>query len=580
MTPGWWLVLAVAAAQLLAEVVRRAMGGAAADTLRFAAAAAELRRRADTSGSTTRGAELAGHAHRLRGLRWRARRRRAAGWLLLTAVWAGSQAACWLWDVNARWAEPRRWDEDVVVGLAVGGPAVLLVALWATARIAGQPAALDRSVAFLVYVAAGALLVAGLAGADGAAEGTTASVVAIAASPLVRRVVATVPRRPGRVPLDAEATALVDTIDPPARLGPHGTAAGTPSGAAPAPRSDTLPDIPLGPLPHTSPMPPVSPGRTPGPTPVKPRRTPQGSRSRPDQAFGRPPAAHGYPMIDLVPLADLWIGDPRPGMPPHIRPARAGVSAEEFLVKLFDEDSAAGPSAGGERQRNPVRALAPYRELLSRVGTLPTPGRRTADRVLLWPRAVVGAGERAKGVLYPPLAAPFLLREGGAQTGDHLLAEEPDFVGCQVPSSRQRAELLLDVVSAHALLHGMGLAHGDTNWKNFVYGIEAGRGRGRLIDIDSVTPLDDPRPLLMHQPDWGDDPRMPPLVRDVHRVALLVARLAGPVPDWDARQPPVQGEFWFTPWLGQLTRGALAGPEEATAAEFAEALTAALRAHG
>ncbi|MFD0415570.1 hypothetical protein [Streptomyces sp. NPDC127108] len=570
LNPGWWLVLAVAAAQLLAEVVRRAMDGAAADALRFAAAAAELRRRADTSDSTTRGAELTGHAHRLRGLRRRARRRRAAGWLLLTAVWAGSQAACWLWDVNERWAEPGRWDEDVVVGIAVVGPAVALLALWATARLAGRPAALDRSVAFLVYVAAGALLVAGPAGADGAAEGTTASVVVIAVSPVVRRVVATVPRRAGPVPLSAEATALVDTIDPPARPVPQGTAAWGPPGTRPrtpsATRTDTLPDIPLG--------------SVPGPTTVKPRRTPKNSRSGPRQTFGHPPPAHGYPMIDVVPLADLSFGAPRPGLPPHIRPARVAPSTEEFLVKTFDEESAAGPPAGGERQRNPVRALAPYRELLSRVGELPTPRRRTADRVLLWPRAVVGVGERAKGVMYPPLAEPFLLREGGAQTGDHLLAEEPDFVGCQVPSSRQRAELLLDVVSAHALLHDMGLAHGDTNWKNFVYGVEAGRGRGRLIDIDSVTPLDDPRPLLMHQPDWGDDPRMPPLVRDVHRVALLVARLAGPVPDWDTQHPPAQAEFWFTPGLRKLTRSALARPEEATAAEFAEALTAALRGQG
>lgn len=285
-------------------------------------------------------------------------------------------------------------------------------------------------------------------------------------------------------------------------------------------------------------------------------------------------------MIDLVHRDDLTSGDPQPGAPPHIRRVRTTASAEQFVVKVFDPESAAAPSAGGERQRNPVRALAPYRELLSRVGTLPTPRRRTADRVLLWPRAVVGVGERAEGVLYPAIAAPFLLREGGAQTGDHLLAEEPEFAGCQVPTSRQRAQLLLDVVSAHALLHDMGLAHGDTNWKNFVYGVEAGRGRGRLIDIDSVTPLDDPRPLLMHQPDWGDDPRMPPLVRDVHRVALLVARLAGPVPDWDAQRPPEQGEFWFTPWLRQLTWNALARPEEATAAEFGDALTAALRVRG
>ncbi|MFD9884536.1 hypothetical protein ACFWZT_24070 [Streptomyces alboflavus] len=575
---GWWLVLVVAAAQLLAEVVRRAMDAAAADAVRFAAAAAELRRRADTGGSTTRGAELAGHAHRLRGLRWRARRRRAAGWLLLTGVWAGSQAACWLWDVNARWPEPRRWDEDVVVGLALGGPAALLLALWATARIAGRPAALDRSVAFLVYVAVGALLIAGPAGADDAAEGTTASVFVIAVSPLVRRVVATVPRRAGPVPLGADATALVDTIDPPARLAPQATPVGvrpgTPPPGASARPSDTLPDIPLGPLAHTSRMPPVSRG----PTPAKPLRTPENSRSRP--GFGPAPPAHGYPMIDLVPEAGLWKGDPPPGAPSHIRRARAPGSAEQFLFKQFDEESAAGPPAGGERQRNPVRALAPYRELLSRVGTLPTPRRRAADRVLLWPRAVVGDGERAVGVLYPPLTAPFLLREGGAQTGDHLLAEEPDYVGCQMPSSLQRAQLLLDVVSAHALLHAMGLAHGDTNWKNFVYGVEAGRGRGRLIDIDSVSPLDDPRPVLMHQPDWGDDPRMPPLVRDVHRVALLVARLAGPVPDWDARQPPAEGEFWFTPWLGQLTHNALARPEEATAEEFAAALTEALRGRG
>ncbi|WJV50565.1 hypothetical protein [Streptomyces flavofungini] len=573
VTPGWWLVLAVAAAQLLAEVVRRAMDGAAADAQRFGAAAAELRRRADTSGSTTRGAELAGHAHRLRGLRWRARRRRAAGWLLLTAVWAGSQTACWRWDVNARWTEARHWDEDVLVGIAVGGPAVALLALWATARIAGQPAALDRSVAFVVYVAAGALLVAGAAGADGAAEGTTASAVVIAASPVVRRVVATVPRRAGPVPLSAEAAALVDTIDPPARL-PHGAPPATPFPAASVRRSDTLPDIPLGSLAHSFRMPPPAPA----PTPAKPLGTPESSWSR--QGFGPAPPAHGYPMIDLLPWAGLRRGGPPPGAPPHICRAHAEGSAEEFLFKQFGVERAAGPPAGGERQRNPVRALAPYRELLSRVGTLPTPRRRAADRVLLWPRAVVGDGERAVGVLYPPLAAPFLLREGGAQTGDHLLAEEPDFVGCQVPSSRQRAELLLDVVSAHALLHDLGLAHGDTNWKNFVYGVEEGRGRGRLIDIDSVTSLDDPRPLLMHQPDWGDDPRMPPLVRDVHRVALLVARLAGPVPDWDRQQPPAEGEFWFTPALRQLTRGALERPEEATAADFTEALTAALRGRG
>ncbi|WP_194238765.1 zinc metalloprotease, partial [Streptomyces spongiae] len=264
----------------------------------------------------------------------------------------------------------------------------------------------------------------------------------------------------------------------------------------------------------------------------------------------------------------------RPGLPPHIRQARLAPTSEPFLVKLFESDEGSGP---GERSRNPVRPVGQYRELLSRVSTLPTARRRTAERVMLWPRAVVGAREHAVGVAYPPLGRPFLLTDGNAQTGDFLLAQEPDFQGCEVPSARQRAELLLDVVVAHELLHTIGLAHGDTNWKNFVYGLESGRGRGRLIDIDSVTALDDPRPPLMHQPGWGDDPTMSPHTRDTLRVALLVARLAAPEPDWDRWAPPELGAPWFTPWLRDLTRRTLDDPREGSVSEFTAALTEALR---
>ncbi|KUF18220.1 hypothetical protein [Streptomyces silvensis] len=619
VTPGWWLVAAVVAAQLLAEAPRHAMDTAATDVRRYTAAAGELRRRRTRAGGeSARGVYLAARIRELRGLRARARRRHATLWLLLAVVWAGSQAACWGWDVNARWDVPRQVDESVVGGLALGVPVLVVLALWLGGRAAGAPAALDRAVAQLVYPAAGALLVASAAEADGP-EGTTASVVVIAVSPLVRRVLVTPWRRAERTPLSESAAALVRSVDPHAGATPYPPAAPVPP-PGPVPRGpareqpqptqttqSVQPTQPVAPTqqppwqppstqtvkptqqPQPQPQPqPTTPTPTPTPTPtVQPQPTQRLYRAqRPTRhARRRPePSSPTHPLIDLVPRADLVDDDhPLPGTPQHIRPVRHHLSKEGYLAKLFETgpapgaDGASGASSPQERPRNPVRRLAPYRELLSRVAALPSPARRTADRVLLWPRAVVGEGEEAVGVLYTRLAAPFLLRDGGAQTGDHLLAEEPDYAGCQVPSSRQRAELLLDVVSGHALLHEMGLAHGDTNWKNFVYGVAAGRGHGRLIDIDGVTSVDDPRPLLLHQPGWGDDPRMPPLVRDVYRVALLVARLAGPEPDWDGVEPPARPESWFTPWLRTLTQNALAAPDDATTAEFEAALNEALR---
>ncbi|MPY61443.1 hypothetical protein FNH08_31175, partial [Streptomyces spongiae] len=268
--PWWWLVGAVAAAQVLAEVPRRWLARLAAGARRDSSVLVELRVRLRAAEDAERRGRLAAGAAGLCRGRRRARWRLAAGYPVLALLWGGAQAACWHWQVNADWGGGTEGggtgsDDRVAVVAAVAG-GVLLVLLWAVLRFAREPAALDRAVAHLVYLSVGTVLVAAVMRADGPA-GTTACVLVVAFSPAVRRVVATAARRAPRRPLQAEARTVVDEIDPPA----------PPKATPPAPRRN---------------------GR-------------EGNGQAPK---GRPaPVPRSHPLIDLLPQTDLVIDPPRPG---------------------------------------------------------------------------------------------------------------------------------------------------------------------------------------------------------------------------------------------------------------------------
>lgn len=458
------------------------------------------------------------------------RRRAVAGRAALVAGWLGTQAACWQWQLNRDWTAVQELGHEGLAVLMAIGTLLAVGLLWGTLEWLGETAAWDRTVAATAYAAIGTGLVA-VVMTPQVAPGTVITVFSVSVSPLLSRSI----------------SALLRT-----RWPQH---------------ADVVPSASPG-----SPRRLLSTGASPAQWPT--------TRALPEPSVARGPQARiCYAAIDLVHRCDLGDITRLADAPRHVGLVKVTGSAYEQVVKLF------GTPVQGRQQliaddhdRNPRRPLGAYRSLLSRIGALTPEERRLADRVLLWPSAVLAENEEAVGVLYPRLATPFLLRGGSAQTGVYLLAEEPEFSGCQVLSGRQRGEVLLDVVVGHELLHRLGLAHGDTNWRNFVYGIEEGRGRGRVIDVDGISSVDDVHPLLLHQPDWGDDPRCPPVVRDVHRIALLTARLAGREPSWDCWQMPPLVEEWASGDLRAVTSTALSSPEKASLAEFAQVLRHGLHA--
>ncbi|MBO3742653.1 hypothetical protein [Actinoplanes flavus] len=248
----------------------------------------------------------------------------------------------------------------------------------------------------------------------------------------------------------------------------------------------------------------------------------------------------------------------------HIRAATIDGDPRSFVHKRF--------TAGGRRE------LTPYREMLSRIDRLPPDRRDLAARILLWPVAVVADGDTATGVLYERITSPFLLVGGDLQTGDYLCDEEPDYTGSRRTTVRQRAEIARDVAAAHELLHSLGLAHGDTAWKNFAYGVRGDTGVGLLIDTDGVVAADDRAAPRIHQPLWETPDGLTPAQRDVVRVALLTARLAHPEPDLSAAGPPAQAVPWFTPELRGLVERILAAPARGSIGDLADALRGAVTA--
>ncbi|MBB4751703.1 hypothetical protein [Actinoplanes lobatus] len=246
----------------------------------------------------------------------------------------------------------------------------------------------------------------------------------------------------------------------------------------------------------------------------------------------------------------------------HIRAATIDGDPRSFVYKQF--------SADGRRE------LKPYLKMLSRINRLQPDRRDLAARILLWPVAVVADGDTATGVLYERITAPFLLVGGDLQTGDYLCDEEPDYTGSRRTTVRQRAEIARDVAAAHELLHSLGLAHGDTAWKNFAYGVRGDTGVGLLIDTDGVVAAGDREAPRIHQPLWETPDGLTPAQRDLVRVALLTARLAHPEPDLSAAGPPAKVVPWFTPELRALVERILAAPTQGSIGDLTDALRGAV----
>ncbi len=439
---------------------------------------------------------------------WTAWCRAAGASAALTAVWLGAQAGAWRWHLNAGWEGLPDLDAKELWTVVAASAAACLLLLWSALRRSGDSAALERAVALLLLIAVGsagaavfAYAVLGVPVGAVASLPTGISILVIALSPLLYRIIVATwaPRR--ERPLPSDVHELLSTLD--------------------------LPKLDNG-----------------------PEKAPR-------------------PLIDVVPRAELTIGEAIEWRP-HIRKATIAGSGEQLVFKEFDRPGA-GPI------RNPIRPLASYRKLLSQVSRWPPEDRADAERVLLWPRTVVAEGEYATGVVYKPIASPFLLATGYAQTGDFLWSQNPKHQGSRVVTVIQRGQILYDVVRAHELLHKLNLAHGDTAWKNFVYGVEDDRARGQLIDIDGITDVGDPKPTLLHQAGWEVDSKLPPVCRDQVRVALLIARLAAPQPQADSRDIPEQAVYWFTPWLRKLTKDVLDRPcTGASLVQFRLALDEAL----
>ncbi|MEV5407533.1 hypothetical protein AB0K60_01675 [Thermopolyspora sp. NPDC052614] len=604
LSPGWWLIAVVVAGQLVAELPRRWVERNLAEARRKRRAAIEARRRLRgrravplTERERT---ELRDDMLERRGEARRARLRGAAGWTVLALTWIAAQFAVLHWKVNAS-ALPFG-DHDAVFLGAAAAMALCGLALWWALDRAGDEAAFDRAVAQVAYQ-----VVAGLAiyltvrlGATGVLSSqvvgevsppTTASALLITLSPLLRRILVTLvrpARRPAAEARNADGQAAPSQpLTPPGRKRPQTT--GNPDSSMPPPEPTGQPDDPAartmnehaarpdGPTrPFRRPtVPPESPPepavQAHGPTkPLKHLKHPTAPADRPvtspRAAFTEPPTAPPRPLPTLL-LSTLTLGKPLRRGTQHVLYATVPGSDEQVVFKRFT-------APGAMVERNPVRPLDAYRELLSRANGLSLAERALLDRLTLWPHAIVADQGRAVGVLYRTLTPPFLLTRGGAQTGDHLHADDPAHSGCQVVTPLQRGQLLLDVIRAHELLHDLGLAHGDTCWKNFVYGVQDGRGRGQLIDIDGVTSVDDPNPLLLHQPDW--DVEGTPVERDRRRIALLVARLASPEVRYDARSVPADGLPWFTPLVRRLTEESLAAPAARTTLRLRQALEDAL----
>ncbi|GLW09194.1 hypothetical protein Misp01_43230 [Microtetraspora sp. NBRC 13810] len=535
---GWWLPAGVVVAQVAAEPLRgwveRNLAAGRTDRL----ASAELRRRLRARPAEADRDVLQVGAGDLRLRARRARRKAALGWAVLAAAWLGAQAAVLHWQVNDAWLP---WLERGPFVLAAAGAAVACwLGLWWALGRAGATAAFDRAFAQVTYAGAAGLAAAltfALVLDTPLTPSTAAAALLITLSPLVRRIIVTV-ARPRRAALPPEVEEVLTRTAPPPAVATAGPTREMPVPGRGEARADTAAH------PHDE-------------TPAK--RTPPPRRGGgPAPGDPRTPAR----QLDVVALAELTVGASLQRGRQYIRHATVPGSDEKVVFKRFAEP--------GAKERNPARPLAPYRRLLSRAGTLSMAERALLDRVALWPHAVVAENGQAVGVLYRMITPPFLLASGGAQTGDYLHADDPAHSGCQVVSATQRGQVLLDVLRAHEMLHDLGLAHGDTCWKNFVYGVQGGRGRGQLIDIDGVTAVDDAKPLLLHQPDW--DVGGTPIERDRRRLALLVARLATPEIRYDSWSIPVEGVSWFDPSISWLAGEALSDPKKGTTARLRAAL--------
>ncbi len=582
LNPGWWLVAFVAAGQLVAELPRRWVERSLAEARRNRRAAIESRqrlrgRRAVPLAEQERAA-LREDVLERRGEARRARLRGAAGWTALALIWITAQFAALYWDVNAQ--GPSYRENEIVLGalatMTLGG----LLLWWALDR-AGEEAAFERAVAqvayqgvafvglyTLIYLNSTDRLPPQLLGE--VATPTIVSALLVTVSPLVRRLIVTLVRPARGTPAGAgeaakQAVPPDPNADDRAAAASTGTITGTVTGTTaatpmPPPEPAVQPEGPTRPLrrPNARPSPP----RPEPPAPSEPV-----TRAADPTRLLHPPTAPPPRPLPTIFLSDLTVGTPLRRGTQHVLHATVPGSDEQVVFKRFT-------APGATAERNPTRPLDAYRELLSRANGLSLAERALLDRLTLWPHAIVAEHGQAVGVLYRTLTPPFLLARGGAQTGDHLHADDPAHSGCRVVTPLQRGQLLLDVIRAHELLHDLGLAHGDTCWKNFVYAVQGGRGRAQLIDIDGVTSQDDPKPLLLHQPDW--DVEGTPVERDRRRIALLVARLAAPEVAHDSRSIPADGLPWFTPLVRRLTEESLANPSANTTARLRQALDDAL----
>ncbi|MGW4366633.1 hypothetical protein ACWEKT_13400 [Nocardia takedensis] len=440
--------------------------------------------------------------------------RRVLDRIVRTGLWGGVQLFLWGGDVNAEWFPELTTGAatGLICSLVAGGAVSLALALLR----ARESAVVDRAFAATMYLLAPAVVLGLAQSAREPDPSTVLAVAVVAASPVYRRAIA--------VALSSGAGLQSNPV-------PEVTtaSASVPATFAPAPRPGTVrkitADIAASPL------------------------TVYG-----DSEVRRIGKLSGY-------------------VPSHIVGVTVDGLDESLVLKLFGTGGPAG-------ERNPPRRTRSYREMLTRAASLSVGDHALLDRTTLWPHALVTDDTDPAvtiGVLYRRITAPFLLADGSdAQLGDRLLAEDPVHSGCTRVGTTARAEILLDVIRAHELLHRLELAHGDTSWRNFVYGLESGRGRGQLIDIDGCVDFADPKPLRRTQSGWETAADLRPVDQDRYRVALLTARLGAAEPNWDSRKIPPERTTWFTPELAEACKRGLREQSADTLPDLRAALEHAL----